>query len=278
MGAIILKNKEQVEGIRKSGHLARQALKYIAPFVKEGISTLELNDLIEAFLTEHGATAATKGYGAPKMKHPFLYASCTSINDVVCHGVPKKEVILKNGDILNIDVTAILNGYYGDTCTMFRVGTISNEAERLLHATKEALLVGIKECYPGNRIGNIGFEIMQLMRGYGYSIVDEFCGHGVGIHFHEEPEVLHAAKRNSGTVLRPGMIFTIEPMINQGKPKCKIDPLDHWTAYTIDGKLSAQEEHSILITETGFDVLTDIDDEYKNVKPNIQGKKGIKVW
>jgi methionyl aminopeptidase len=253
--ALILKNAEQIDGIRKSCHLARQALKYIAPFVVEGVTTKYIDQLISGFIAQHGAKAATlnyKGYPA---------SSCISVNDVVCHGVPN-DYVLKKGDILNVDVTTILNGYYGDTCMMYTIGDISQEAATLIADTQKCLDIGIAQCYPGNYLGNIGYFIGRFAHSKGYSVVYEFCGHGVGIKFHEDPEVNHEAERNSGIKLRPGMTFTIEPMINRGKARVKVDKKDKWTARTIDGKLSAQFEHTLLITESGVEVLTDIDGEY----------------
>lgn len=249
--AIIIKTQEQIEGIRKSAQLAAETLKYIESYVKPGISTAELDRLIEQFVLDHGATPATKGYRG------YKHASCISPNDVVCHGVPN-DYILKDGDILNIDVTTILNGYYGDTCKMYEVGTVSSYAKQLIQVTKECLRLAMAECKPGNHLGNIGFVINQHAVKHGYSVVFEFCGHGVGIRFHEDPQVDHVAKKDSGPLLRPGMTFTIEPMINAGKARCKVDRRDGWTARTIDGKLSAQFEHTILITETGFEALTDV--------------------
>ncbi len=249
--AIIIKTQEQIEGIRKSAQLAAETLKYIESFVKPGISTAELDRLIEQFVLDHGATPATKGYRG------YKHASCISPNDVVCHGVPN-DYILKDGDILNIDVTTILNGYYGDTCKMYEVGSVSSYAKQLIQVTKECLRLAMAECKPGNHLGNIGFVINQHAVKHGYSVVFEFCGHGVGIRFHEDPQVDHVAKKDSGPLLRPGMTFTIEPMINAGKARCKVDRRDGWTARTIDGKLSAQFEHTILITETGFEALTDV--------------------
>jgi len=255
VASIILKNNEQIEGIRKSSILAAQTLKYLEPFVKPGITTLELNDLADKFIQLHGAVAATKGYKG------YKYATCISPNDVVCHGVPNAYE-LKYGDALNIDVTTILNGFYGDTSRMYEVGEVSAYAKQLIKVTNECLNLGMKECYPGNRLGNIGYVISQHAEKHGYSVVHEFCGHGVGIHFHEEPQVDHKADKNSGLILKPGMTFTIEPMINAGKARTVVDKKDKWTARTIDGKLSAQFEHTILITENGFEALTDINGDY----------------
>ncbi len=255
MSRIIIKTPEQIEGIRKSSQLAAQTLKYLEPYVKAGITTLELNNLAEKFILEHGAKAATKGYKG------YKHATCISPNDVVCHGVPN-DYIVKDGDIINIDLTTILDGYYGDASRMYLVGEVTPYAKKLVDVTRECLHLGMKECRPGNYLGNIGYVIGQYAESFGYSIVSEFCGHGVGVHFHEEPQVDHKSPKNSGIILKPGMTFTIEPMINAGKSRTKVDKKDQWTARTIDGKLSAQFEHTILITEDGYEALTSINWDY----------------
>lgn len=253
--AIIIKNIEQIEGIRRSSKLAGESLKYIEPYIKAGVTTNYLNDLIDAFIREHNAIPATLNYsGYPK-------SCCISINDVVCHGIPSEET-LKNGDILNVDVTTILGGYFGDTSKMYKIGKISKQAADLIEITKEALDLGIKQVYPGNRFGNIGYVINEYVSKKGYSVVYEYCGHGVGIKFHEEPQVEHIAPKDSGQVMKPGMIFTIEPMINIGRPEILTSKKDGWTVTTIDGKLSAQYEHTVLVTDDGCEVLTDVDNEY----------------
>lgn len=253
--SIRIKSKEQIEGIRNSSRLAGETLKYLEQFVVAGNTTDFINEKAHEFITQHGAKPATLNY------NKFPKSICASVNDVVCHGIPGPYV-LKDGDILNIDVTTILKGYYGDTCKMYAVGKISQEAQDLIDVTKECLKIGIKECYPGNRFGNIGYEINRYATSKGYSVVYEFCGHGVGIAFHEEPEVSHVAEKNSGKRMREGMIFTIEPMINQGKARTKVDRTDGWTARTIDGMLSAQFEHTILITPKGCELLTDVYGEF----------------
>lgn len=256
MSDIIIKTREQIDGIRKSSKLAAQALDFAGQFVKTGVSTGFIDDKIEEFILSNGAIPATKGYnGYPK-------SSCISPNNIVCHGIPSKETILKEGDILNIDVTTILDGYFGDTSRMFSVGKISENAAELVEATLHCLNLGIEQVKPGNYFGNIGFVINRFAKARGYSVVYEFCGHGVGLHFHEEPQVDHASRRNTGPKMRPGMIFTIEPMINEGKPRTQVDKNDGWTARTIDNKLSAQFEHTILVTETGYEVLTDVHGDY----------------
>ncbi len=256
MGEIIIKTEEQINGIRESSKLAARALDFAGQFVKAGISTAFIDGKIEEFIRSNGAIPATKGYnGYPK-------SSCISLNEVVCHGIPSEQTILKEGDILNIDVTTILNGYFGDTSKMFWVGEISDEAEKLVTVTKHCLDLGIQQVVPGNYFGNIGFAINRYAKAKGYSVVYEFCGHGVGLEFHEEPQVDHSARRNTDPKMKPGMIFTIEPMINQGRAGTKVDKNDGWTARSVDNKLSAQYEHTILVTETGFEVLTDIHDEF----------------
>jgi methionyl aminopeptidase len=257
MSGIIIKTPEQIDGIRKSCKLAAQALDYVKQFVAAGVSTEMIDQRIEEFVVTHGAIPATKGYnGYPK-------SSCISLNEVVCHGIPSGNTILKEGDILNIDITTILDGYYGDTSRMFTVGPISTDAEQLINVTKHCLDLGIQQVKPGNYFGNIGFVINRYAKANGFSVVYEFCGHGVGLNFHESPQVDHTSRRNTGAKMKPGMTFTIEPMINEGKASTKVDKKDGWTARTIDNKLSAQFEHTILVTETGYEVLTDIHGEYE---------------
>ena len=256
MGGIIIKTPEQIEGIRKSCRLAAETLNYAAQFVKAGVTTESIDEKIEEYILEHKAVPATKGYnGYPK-------SSCISLNEVVCHGIPSKNAILKEGDILNIDITTILNGYFGDTSRMFTVGEISAGAQRLIDVTRHCLDLGIGQVKPGNYFGNIGFVISRYAKSNGFSVVYEFCGHGVGIDFHEAPQVDHTARRNTGAKIKPGMIFTIEPMINMGRASTLIDKSDGWTVRTIDNRLSAQFEHTLLVTPTGFEVLTDIHEEY----------------
>ncbi len=249
--SIIIKTTAQIEGIRKSAHLAAKTLKYLEQFVIAGAKTIDIDRKCEEFIRQHGAIPATKGYRG------FKHACCISPNDVICHGVPN-ETLLQNGDIVNIDVTTILDGYFGDTCKMYYVGEPSQYARELVETTKACLKAGMKQCFPGNRLNNIGFNIAKIAHKQGYSVVYEFCGHGVGLKFHEAPDVAHIADENTGPILKPGMIFTIEPMINAGKSRSKIDRKDGWTARTIDGRLSAQFEHTVLITETGYEALSDL--------------------
>jgi methionyl aminopeptidase len=249
---IIIKTPEQIDGIRKSSQLAGNTLKMIEGFIKEGVSTEYLDNIIEQYVRDHNAIPATLGY------HGFPKSSCISLNEVVCHGIPSSSTILKEGDIFNIDITTILNGYYGDTSRMFSIGEISIKAQNLINVAEHCLNLGIQQVNPGNRFGNIGFAISRYAKAKGYSVVYEFCGHGCGIEFHEEPQVEHIARRNTGPVMQAGMTFTIEPMINEGKSKTKVDKEDGWTARTIDGKLSAQFEHTVLVTETGVEILTEV--------------------
>ncbi|MCW0484705.1 type I methionyl aminopeptidase [Prolixibacteraceae bacterium A06] len=256
MSEIIIKTAEQIEGIRQSSQLAGKALVMIAEHVKAGVNTEYLDKLIDEFIRDHGAIPATLGYsGYPK-------SCCISLNEVVCHGIPAPDIILKEGDILNIDVTTILNGYYGDTSKMFTVGEVSDKAAQIIQVAKHCLDLGIQQVRPGNQFGNIGFVIGRYAKAHKYSVVYEFCGHGVGLEFHEAPQVDHIARRNSGAVMQPGMTFTIEPMINEGKATTRVDKYDGWTARTSDGKLSAQFEHTVLVTEDGVEVLTDVTGEY----------------
>lgn len=251
MNCIYIKTPEQIQGIRKSCQLASKTLDFIAPFVVAGVTTSFLNDKIAEFIKDHGALAAPLGYkGYPK-------ETCISLNEVICHGIPG-ERILVDGDILNIDVTTILDGYYGDTCRMFTVGTPSDDAVKLLKTAKRCLDLGIKEAKPNRPLNSIGYAITNCARRYGCSVVKDFCGHGVGLEFHEGPQVIHyieAVDRLGGPYMLPGMVFTIEPMINFGDQNCIIES-DGWTARTADNSLSAQYEHTILITRYGCEVLT----------------------
>jgi methionyl aminopeptidase len=262
---IIIKTEDQIAGIRKSSQLAGHTLDYIEDYVKEGVTTEFLNKKIEEFIRANKAIPATLNYkGYPK-------SCCISLNEVVCHGIPGERYILQKGDILNIDVTTILNGYYGDTSRMFYVGNVSESASELIATTRKCLQIGINQCYPENYFGNIGYFIHDYAKSKGFSVVSDYCGHGVGLRFHEEPQVEHAAERNSGKRMKPGMIFTIEPMINQGTSRTILDKKDGWTARTADGKLSAQFEHTILVTLAGCEVLTDTKAEFQPAKAYAQG-------
>jgi len=246
---IIIKNQEQIKGIRKACDLVSDALSYAKSLVRKDISTEEIDFLIDEFIKQRGGASACLGYrGFPK-------ATCISVNEVVCHGVPN-QTKLKEGDIVSIDIVASLNKYYGDICGTFPVGQISPNAQKLIDTTYECLIEGIKQVVPYHRIGAIGDRIKNIAKPRGYSIIQHYAGHGVGLEMHEEPIVPHEARRSEGPRMLPGMVFTIEPMINEGKNDWFLDEGDQWTVRTADGKLSAQFEHTILVTKTGHEVLT----------------------
>lgn len=247
---IIIKTEEQVDGIRKSCHLASDTLDHIEQFVKIGAATELLNREAEKFIRDHGAEPACLGY------HGFPKAICTSMNEVICHGIPSEHDVLEDGDIINVDVTTILKGYYGDTSRMYAVGNISDEARKLLAVARDCLDIGIVQVRPGAPFWHIGKAIEDYANSRGYSVVHQFGGHGVGINFHEEPIVNHNYEPREARLMKVGMIFTIEPMINVGAAEAVIDRNDHWTVRTKDGRLSAQYEHSVLVTDYGVEVLT----------------------
>ena len=246
---IIILSSREIEKMRRAGSLAAKLLDHLEPMVKPGISTQELNDEAERWTKTHGATSAPLGYnGFPK-------SICTSINEVVCHGIPNKKQILQDGDIINIDVTPIVDGFHGDTSKTFFVGTPSPTAKKLVEVTLECMMRGIAVVKPGARIGDIGAAIQEYAEAHGFSVVRDFVGHGVGRIFHTAPQIPHYGKRGKGKKLRPGMVFTIEPMINEGTWEVEIMP-DKWTALTLDRKLSAQFEHTIAVTQDGVEILT----------------------
>ncbi|WP_375751102.1 type I methionyl aminopeptidase [Vibrio sp. HN007] len=271
---ITIKNEQEIEKMRVAGKLAAEVLEMIGPYVKPGVTTEELDQICHKFINDNGA------YPAPLDYHGFPKSICTSVNHIVCHGIPAekdevgsvgklKPAVLKDGDIVNIDITVIIpndpdapldtrpEGYHGDTSKMFLVGNVSPADRRLCMVAQESLYVGMKKVKPGVTVGDIGTAIQKYIKGVTprFSIVKDFCGHGIGADFHEEPQVVHY-KNNDRRVLKPGMIFTIEPMINAGKFGCSVDSEDDWTVYTGDGKNSAQWEHTILVTDTGCEVLT----------------------
>ncbi len=248
-GVVIHDDPADYEGMRKAGKLAAECLDYITPYVQVGVSTGELDDLLRNYITSHGAIPACLGYrGYPK-------SVCISINHVICHGIPDYERKLVDGDILNIDVTVILDGWYGDTSRMYYAGTPKIKAKRLCDVTYECMMRGIDVVKPGARLGDIGAVIEEYAHKYGYSVVDMFCGHGLGQVFHDEPNVLHCGRKGTGALLEEGMFFTIEPMINIGRPDAIILH-DGWTSVTRDKTLSAQFEHSLAVTSNGFEVFT----------------------
>jgi methionyl aminopeptidase len=252
--AVSIKSPQEIEKMRVAGQRAAEVLDFIAPHVKAGTTTGELDRLCHDFITrEQKATPAPLNY-APPGYQPFPKSICTSVNHVVCHGVPGDKK-LKAGDIVNVDITVIKDGFHGDTSRMYYVGNPSIQAKRLCEVTYECLWKGISEVRPGARLGDIGHSIQVHAETHGYSVVREFCGHGIGKKFHEEPQVLHYGRRGVGMTLEPGMTFTIEPMINAGKPDIR-QLADGWTVVTKDHSLSAQWEHTVLVTEAGFEVLT----------------------
>lgn len=247
---------EQLEYMRIAGRLAAQVLEMIAPYIKPGISTAELDRICHDYMVNE-----QKVVPAPLNYHGFPKSICTSVNEVVCHGIPSERKILREGDIINMDITVIYQGYHGDTSAMFHVGEAQPHADRLVRVTQECLYKGIAEVRPGARLGDIGHAIQQHAEANYYSVVREYCGHGIGTVFHEDPQVLHYGQRGTGQELKEGMIFTIEPMINAGKRHVKLNPKDGWTVTTKDGRLSAQWEHMVVVTRDGVEVLTARTDE-----------------
>ena len=247
--SVQIKTPEAIERMRTAGRLAADVLDMITPYIEPGITTEELDRICHQYMVEVQGTVP-----APLHYRGFPRSICTSVNHVVCHGIPANKR-LKKGDIVNLDITVIKDGYHGDTSMMFYVGEPSVLARRLVRITREALFRGIGAVRPGATLGDVGWAIQQFVEAHGYSVVREFCGHGIGREFHEDPQVLHYGKPGEGLVLRPGMCFTIEPMVNAGKRFIKLLP-DGWTVVTKDRSLSAQWEHTILVTETGHEVLT----------------------
>ena len=249
--AIILKTASDIAAMREAGAIAADVLDMITPHVRPGVTTAALDKLCHDYMRDaHGVISACLGYGSP----PFPKATCISVNHVVCHGIPGDK-ILKDGDIINIDVTVIKNGFHGDTSRMYTVGSVSVLAKRLIDVTYEAMWKGIRAVKPGATLGDIGHIIQTYAEGERFSVVRDFCGHGIGRGFHEDPQVPHYGKPGLGVTLKAGMTFTIEPMINAGKPALKILP-DGWTAVTKDRSLSAQWEHTLAVTETGYEIFT----------------------
>ncbi len=252
---VTIKTAEQQQKMREAGAAAAEVLVMIEPYVKAGISTDEINRICHEHITKvQGNIPAPLGYGAAPGRPAFPKSVCTSVNHVVCHGIPGAKV-LKKGDIVNIDVTVIKNGFHGDTSRMFYIGEPSILARRLCETTHEAMIAGIRKVAPGIRLGDIGHVIQQHAEQRGFSIVREYCGHGIGEIFHEDPQVVHYGRPGTGFELQAGMTFTIEPMVNAGRAEVKLLP-DAWTVVTKDHSLSAQFEHTVLVTPTGCEVLT----------------------
>ena len=240
---------EKFEKMRAAGNLAAKTLDMLTDYIKPGISTDEIDNLGYEFINDH------KAYSAPQFYRGFKKSLCTSLNHVVCHGIPSDR-ILEDGDVINIDVTAIFDNHYGDTSRMFNIGKVSVKANNLIEATYNSMMNAIKILKPGIKLGDIGHEIQSYVEEKGFSVVRDFCGHGISTIFHEPPNVLHYGKKNTGLELKPGMTFTIEPMINAGKYEVKLLD-DGWTAVSKDKSLSAQFEHTLGITENGYEIFTE---------------------
>ncbi len=246
----LIKTPEQIEGIRRSGVVNTGVLDLIEKEIHEGMTTAQIDRMVFDYTVSHGAIPAPLNYeGFPK-------SVCTSINEVVCHGIPSEKEILRDGDIINVDVSTILDGYFSDASRMFMIGNVSPEKRRLVEVTKECLEIGMEAAKPFGFVGDIGNAIQKHAEKNGYSVVRDLCGHGVGLKFHEEPEVTHFGRKGTGMLLVPGMVFTIEPMINMGRYDVYIDSDDGWTVLTDDGLPSAQWEHTFVMTETGLEILT----------------------
>ena len=246
----LIKTPEQIEGIRRSGVVNTGVLDLVESEIKEGMSTEQIDKLVYEYTMDHGAIPAPLHYeGFPK-------SVCTSINEVVCHGIPSEKEILLDGDIINVDVSTILDGYYSDASRMFMIGNVSPAKRRLVEVAKECLQIGMEVAKPFSFVGDIGHAIQKHAEKNGYSVVRDLCGHGVGLEFHEEPEVTHFGKKGTGMLLVPGMVFTIEPMINMGRYEVYIDADDNWTVLTDDGLPSAQWEHTFVMTDHGLEILT----------------------
>jgi methionyl aminopeptidase len=251
---VIPKTREEIEKMRVAGRLAAEVLDYIGPQIRPGLTTGEIDRLCHDYMVEvQGVTPAPLNYAPPGYR-PYPKSICTSVNHVVCHGVPG-EKRLKAGDIVNVDITVIKDGFHGDTSRMFYVGQPSIQARRLCEVTFECMWRGIAAVRPGGYLGDIGHAIQTCAEQHGFSVVREFCGHGIGTRFHEEPQVLHYGRAGSGLRLEPGLTFTVEPMINAGRPEVR-QLADGWTVVTKDHSLSAQWEHTVLVSETGYEVLT----------------------
>ena len=246
----LLKTPAQIERIRKSADLNTAILDHVAKYIHAGMSTEEINLLVHNFTVEHGGIPAPLNYeGFPK-------SVCTSINNEICHGIPDRDILLEEGDIINVDVSTILDGYFSDASRMFKIGQVSKRAERLVRVTEECVELGLAQAQPWNHLGDIAYAINSHAKANGYSVVEEIGGHGVGLEFHEEPFVSYVTPKGSEMLLVPGMMFTIEPMINEGSPDFFVDEDNGWTVYTEDDGLSAQIEYMVLITEDGHEVLT----------------------
>ena len=253
--AITIKTADEIEKMRIAGKLAAEVLDFIEPLIKPGMTTNAIDHLCHDYMVRQQGTIPAPLHYAPPGYTPYPKSICTSVNHVICHGIPSENKKLKLGDIVNVDITVIKDGFHGDTSRIFYVGEPSIQAKRLCEITHECMWLGIDEIAPGKHLGDIGYVIQRHAESSGYSVVREFCGHGIGRKFHEEPQVVHYGKPNTGVKLIPGMIFTVEPMINAGKRDIR-QLADGWTIVTKDHSLSAQWEHTVLVTDTGYEVLT----------------------
>lgn len=245
-----LKGPHDIEAIKRSAEINRGILDYVEAHIAPGVTTEEIDQWVYNYTIEHGGTPADLGYeGYPK-------SVCTSINEVVCHGIPSKDDVLKEGDIVNVDCSTILDGYYSDSSRMFCIGEVSEEKKKLVEVTREAMMKGLEQVKPWGFLGNVGAAVKEYAEAHGYSVVREFGGHGIGFDFHEEPFVSHVSQPETGMVLVPGMVFTIEPMINMGSKEIDMDHPNGWTVVTVDGKPSAQWEVQVLVTEDGYELLS----------------------
>jgi len=255
--AIKIKTAEEIERLRVAGRLAAEVLDMIGAHVRAGVSTFELDRLCHDYVVDvQGTVPANVGYGAAKGRKAFPATICASVNNVICHGIPDRKALLRDGDVLNIDVTVIKDGWHGDTSRMYTVGETTAPAKHLIATTHRAMWAGIRAVKPGATLGDVGAAIQKVVESERFSVVREYCGHGIGRVYHEEPQVLHYGKPGSGVRLVRGMTFTIEPMVNAGKPDTYLSRKDGWTVVTTDGSLSAQWEHMVAVTDDGFDVLT----------------------
>ena len=245
----LLKSEKDILGIKAAAKINTIVLDEVAKIIKEGISTEDINTLV------HNKTIELGGIPAPLNYNGFPKSVCTSVNDVVCHGIPSKNRILKNGDIINVDCTTILDGYYADASRMFIIGEVSDEVKKLIAVTKESIDLVVKNLKPFDTVGDIGYMINKYVTKFGFSIVREIGGHGVGNDFHEEPFIAHVGKKEEGMILGPGMVFTIEPMVNMGSRHVYLDDTDEWTIYTADGSLSAQWEYTVLMGNDGLEII-----------------------
>lgn len=249
---IATKSSEQIEKMRMAGHLTAKVLEAVSEFIKPGITTMQIDEFCERYIVD-----ILKAIPGSKGQYGYPYSVNTSLNHVICHGMPSVKQVLKNGDIINVDITVISDGYYGDSSKMFCIGNVATHAKRLVDVTQECLYKGILAVKPNATLGDIGHAIQTHAEKNHYSVVREYCGHGIGLKMHEEPQVMHYGTPGTGMVLQEGMTFTIEPMINQGRAEVKHIEKDGWPiALTKDRKLSAQWEHTVLVTSTGFEVLT----------------------